>query len=401
MRRFATEGERDAYIEAQPWQEYVRERGWAVRPSPFASSRVPASFELHLRDDANGGYVHLVAHPQGDTHVARFLEAVPGRGIVNREMSLLADEWARFEAELRLLDATDHEQVELLDGLMLWRRFGASTYSEADPWNTALADLSYFVPRFDSDADLLRLLLVAERLIGRGPGLSIPEGFDAIPAERDQLEHLVLAAVRRWAEEAEVGQLDLGKLTETQFENGLMPHLQRLTSARKQVTLRKSATRPPVLDSWPGVGSLDIELSALSPPVWLELKWAKVANTLHNCLWDAGKLAQALREHKASFGYLLAGAPVSEWNRRVPPAQLFDVSNHRGRSLVEDYPTWWAGWARENLNTYPLTLPTPVITVPVGHVRLDGPEDPWLIKLARIEAPGDASYTPPWTFPKT
>ena len=277
VRRFATEGERDAYIEAQPWQEYVRERGWAVRPSPFASSRVPASFELHLRDDANGGYVHLVAHPQGDTHVARFLEAVPGRRIVNREMSLLADEWARFEAELRLLDATDHEQVELLDGLMLWRRFGASTYSEADPLNTAVADLSYFVPRFDSDADLLRLLLAVERLIGRvvWPGLSIPEGLDAIPDKRDRLEHLVLAAVRRWAEDAELGQLDPGELTETQFEKGLLPHLDRFTPSRKQVGLKGDATTPPVLSGWPGVGPLDIELSAFSPPVWLELKWAK------------------------------------------------------------------------------------------------------------------------------
>jgi len=49
-------------------------------------------------------------------------------------------------------------------------------------------------------------------------------------------------------------------------------------------------------------------------------------------------------------------------------------------------------------DTYPLELPTPIITVPVGEVRLTAPSGPWLVKVARVEAPGTDSYAPSRTF---
>lgn len=100
----------------------------------------------------------------------------------------------------------------------------------------------------------------------------------------------------------------------------------------------------------------------------------------------------------AKYGYLLAGAPASTWARANRPSRLFGVSNHLGQSLVDDYPSWWGHWAQRNPGTYPLELPTPVVTVPVGEVRLTAPSGPWLVKLARVEAPGTGSYTPRRTF---
>lgn len=178
-------------------------------------------------------------------------------------------------------------------------------------------------------------------------------------------------------------------LIESQFEKGLLPHLQALTSARRQVNIND------LMVGWPRVGRLDIELSGPSRPTWLELKWTKGANELHNCLWDAGKIAQALREAKAHYGFLVAGAPIREWSRGNLASRLFEVSNHQGHSLIADYPSWWSFWASENANTYPLELPTPVITVPVGRVRLPGlGGDPWMVRVARVEAPGDDHYAP-------
>lgn len=46
----------------------------------------------------------------------------------------------------------------------------------------------------------------------------------------------------------------------------------------------------------------------------------------------------------------------------------------------------------------PLELATPIITVPVGEVRLTAPSGPWLVKVARVEAPGTDSYAPSRTF---
>jgi len=78
------------------------------------------------------------------------------------------------------------------------------------------------------------------------------------------------------------------------------------------------------------------------------------------------------------------------------PTALLDVSAHLGASLVEDYPSWWSAWCEENPHTFPLRLPTPVLTVPVGQVRVVGSNgDEWTVKVARVEAPGGESYEVP------
>jgi len=244
----------------------------------------------------------------------------------------------------------------------------------------------------DPTAEFVRLLLAVERLLGRRlwGGFDVRGALDAIPDERDRVEHLLLYAARAWADDFEADGGDPAALTEGKFERALLPYVQQLTAARRQVDVNGRMPH-----GWPQVGKLDLELTAPNPSIWIELKWAKAANTLHNCLWDAGKVAQAQREQTARHGYLLAGAPVGQWQSRRAPASLFDVSCHQGRSLVDDYFSWWEAWFTESQKTYPHRLPTPIVTVPVGRVRCEPPSgEPWLIKLARVEAPGDRVYTP-------
>jgi hypothetical protein len=154
------------------------------------------------------------------------------------------------------------------------------------------------------------------------------------------------------------------------------------------------------LGGWPGVGSLDIEISSASGPVWAELKWAKTADYLFNCLWDAAKLARAVRDGVASAGYLVAGAPVSEWAKGSAYSILFDFSAYPGDSIVTSNPKFencWRGWRKENTGTYPEQLAAPIFTWPEGEVEMRPDEggEPWSIRVARVTAPGDETVMAP------
>ncbi len=93
-------------------------------------------------------------------------------------------------------------------------------------------------------------------------------------------------------------------------------------------------------------------------PTWLELKWCKRRDTFGNCLWDAAKLAAAVRQGRARQGYLLVGAPAAVWEGKLPPeARVTGVSAHQGAALVEDYSSWWGWWCEESRTSYPRRLP--------------------------------------------
>ena len=65
-----------------------------------------------------------------------------------------------------------------------------------------------------------------------------------------------------------------------------------------------------------------------------------------------------------------------------------DVSCHHRDTLVTEHASWWRHWLKENTNTFPRRLPTPIITTPVGRVRYFGVSEPWELRLTRVEAPG-------------
>lgn len=390
VRRFVSSQAMESVVAVET-EEIVRRRGWAVRdPELEGNSASPMRFEFELFAGLSDSRAKVVAGDEGEGGPAASYEAaVEGRPEKRVDVDLEADEWARFQAELLLLKVRDWRRyvARAVDGLSWSVQLDWLLRTEAGGANAYPPDGS----GPDVTPEFVRLLLVMGRLLGfdAWPGFDPLDALAAIPDERDRVEHLLLAAIRAWAAGTDGARSDPGALTEPKFEVELFPHLQRLIGARRQVDINE------VMAGWPRVGRLDIELAGSRAPIWVELKWAKRADTLHNCLWDAAKLAQALREGKAQYGYLVAGAPVTEWQRANPPSRLFGVSNHQADSLVGDYPKWWPFWADENANTYPLELPSPVITVPVGRVRVAGPDGhTWLIRVARVEAPGNHHYEP-------
>jgi hypothetical protein len=392
VRRFVTRAERDAYIDAQPWRDSASGRRRLVRTPEPTPRHSPSRFELSLYAGLSNSDVRAVVENDGQRQFAVCTIQIAERPPIGADVTLSSSEWARFDEELRLLAISDwHEYgTNALDGLMWSLVCDGARKTAAGGCNAYPPDGTIEItPQFT------RCLLATERVFGRElwPGFPIAEALRDIPDDRDRVEHAILSATRTWAADQQVAGVDPRRLNENDVERALTPYLDALVPARKQRHIKG------LLNDWPGVGRLDIEIDSPTAPAWLELKWAKSASTLHNCLWDAAKLAVAQREGRASHGYLLAGAPDLAWNDARGPTHLFHISAHHGASLVDEHLTWWKGWFDENANSYPLRLPTPIVTVPVGRVFMRGSDnavagEAWTLRLARVHAPGQDAFLP-------
>ena len=388
VRRFASVAARDRYLVEQPWQADARRR--APKEDGTRQTRENGAIDLRLYAGLSNSEVTVRAGVKDDEGGADVTVRLPDRPERDRRVGFALDEWARLEEELRLLNTRRWGEYPAgaTDGLM-WSlkqtSFGATTLASG---------CNSYPPDglgVDPTPEFVRMLLAVERLLGREvwPGFDVRTALEYIPDERDRIEHLLLHGLRSSAAKLELDGGDPRKIRETAFEQALFPHLAELGDARRQINIKG------VLRGWPGVGDLDIELGGKTAPTWVELKWAKQAGTLFNCLWDAGKLAQALREGRARYGYLVAGAPVAEWQKATPYSKLLlGVSCHHDATLVTEYLKPWSDWLRENPNTFPIEMPTPVMTLPIGRVALDSAGEPWQIHVARVEAPGTTTYSP-------
>lgn len=322
------------------------------------------------------------------------------------EIKMRTDETG--EAAKRLIDQmTDTHVFLTADGRMAAGQAGVKfctfTYDSL-AYDAGMPERSITVRTYDSPEER------AEDLNERGAASAIhSRGWAIKPigqvlqssAAEDMGGHLLVAA-RRWMDTMATESVDLASLTEGKFELGLLEALKVTCVARRQVTLKGSSSRAPVLSGWPGVGGLDIEIQADKGVAWAELKWAKSSNVLHNCLWDAAKVARAVRDGVATSGYLVAGAPVSVWAENVDYAGVFDFSGFSDDSIMTKSPRFescWRKWNRENVNTYPVDLPTPICTWPEGEVKCENEAgEPWAIRVARVTAPGvneiDAAVSP-------
>lgn len=378
--RFASAEDRETYVSVR-WGEPEA----LQRPAHSVAASQEPEISLDLNLYAGQTNTQIDFSLKGKERLTYSAESID---LPRAELQTTArsDEVERFVAELRLLGASSWRQFEAraVDGL-LW------TLTATGGLSVNAGGANAYPPHGEGrpTPTFGRLLLAAERLLGRELWLSArPSVLETIPDPRDRVEHLILAACRSWSAGWDRETGDPAALTERKFQKALHRHLLELTQT-------DSEARPSLADWDPG--NVDFVLEPERVPTWLELKWCKRPSTFGQCLWDAAKVAAAVRQGRARHGYLLVGAPAAVWEGRLPlEARVTGVSAHPGTSLVDDYPSWWGWWCEETRTTYPRQLPTPVMTTPVGRVRHFGlPGSPWELRLIRAEAPGGETYAAP------
>lgn len=343
----------------------------------------PRSFEIAVGGGLLGGFTRVAGSFDGVTGTVGVEEEHPRDGWDDprgpthlcERIAVTRDEWARFEHEVGLVAPVAVEAVATDLPSASWRLLTPEVHIETEGylWN---------------DEALSRAV---DGLVGRtvlGGDRDFEDGSETL----EDVEHMLLTAVRDWVSDASREHIDPASLRERDAESAVLERLTEWGAPASQLGVNG------LMPDWPRVGRVDLALPGPDDnPVWIEWKWAKDASTLHNCLWDAAKVASGVRAGAASAGYLLTGAPDAEWARSTRgPTRLFDVGSWAGDAIVTSAQSWWTGWHDENQNTYPLRVPTPILTIPVGRARWTAPDEaPWTIKLVRVEAPGEKTFVPP------
>ncbi len=243
--RFASVEDRETYIRVR-WGELD-----PPTPEPPRFPASPTTVDFGLYAGQTNTRVDLSLHR--DESGARMAYRAESIDFPRTELDTTTgpDEVERFLAELRLLGAPSWRQfaARAVDGL-LWTLTAAGDISiDAGGANAypPYGEGSRRTATFD------RLLLAAERLLGRGlwsPAQA--SALDAIPDHRDRIEHLILAACRSWTAEAEREGIDPGTLKEREFQKALLPQLVELTPTEREA--------PPGLADWdPGNADFVLE----------------------------------------------------------------------------------------------------------------------------------------------
>ena len=175
-----------------------------------------------------------------------------------------------------------------------------------------------------------------------------------------------------------------------------------LAKCCRTVTTRiAAALEPPIALSpnafgdrhgWIGLGGVDLVCRwADRPPTFLELKCGAGKSALRPCVWDAVKLSTAVLGRNACSGYLLAGAPVSDWAARVPGAEFFDSAEWEtlGPDVRERFLSDWRFWESEATPHIPGRVAGRFTTVALGSFPLTIGTTGWELRLARVEPSAD------------
>jgi hypothetical protein len=128
------------------------------------------------------------------------------------------------------------------------------------------------------------------------------------------------------------------------------------------------------LDDFPSVGAFDLAIESQGGGgpylAVFELKWCRGPNDVWMCLWDVAKTGLAAATGRANAGYVIAGAPVEEWERRPLVAPLFDGVEFRPARVNEEYEKPWAFLLTGAKKARPRRLPSKITTQPLGAVRV-------------------------------
>ena len=199
----------------------------------------------------------------------------------------------------------------------------------------------------------------------------------------------ILDASGSWLKELAASGVFCADLKESDFQVALFERMGEASGVRRELGIQRKGGRPGAIPGW-DPGAVDLVAESDDGPVWIELKWAKSFGTLFNCLWDAAKLAGAVRSGAACAGYLAAGAPVVEWEKDHPYRDLFTFHSWEDGSIATGrHGKSWQGWLDENPATFPTELVDPIQILPTGYVR--GGSDDWEVRVVRVTAPGSES----------
>jgi hypothetical protein len=136
------------------------------------------------------------------------------------------------------------------------------------------------------------------------------------------------------------------------------------------------------------IGPFDISLDWAGKAVaYGELKAGLDTNASANCVWDAPKLALAVRTGAAACGHLIAAAPAALWTPSTAGLELFYDAEWRMLDLRERHASWWRKWETQKL--MPLRIPARLQTFAGPRVPFECAGTPWTLALARVAPSGD------------
>jgi hypothetical protein len=178
-------------------------------------------------------------------------------------------------------------------------------------------------------------------------------------------------------------QAQTGPIREQELEDALV------ASYRAEAIPRSSIARqvPLSLKGFQGVGNCDVGVSLDDEglPILLELKWG--VGKLYNCAWDAVKLALALCEKAASEAYLIAGAPLTDWESAQRGSELFSSQEWGTSDFIAFYAKEFAFW-RSDVKTRPEILPERFAVSKVSQADLKVAGAGWSLRSSRVSMQG-------------
>lgn len=132
--RFATPAERDTHVAAAPWQAHARRRGWAVLDERPQAPRFGGSFEFRIGAGMTASEMCVMVEATKAGVTAAWEIDVADRGHVEEDgVDLSTDAWARFQEELRILEASRWARYrpQALDGISWSMRWATVDVTEA------------------------------------------------------------------------------------------------------------------------------------------------------------------------------------------------------------------------------------------------------------------------------
>lgn len=147
----------------------------------------------------------------------------------------------------------------------------------------------------------------------------------------------------------------------------------------------------PAVPTWPAGGVFDVSvLRADGGRALFELKWwgASPAKR-YETLWDACKLASAVRHGLAAEAYLVAGAPAAVWWPGDELTELYETGEHDVETLCAISTTYWTSPAHDET-----VVPALLRTTRIAGVPLERGETRYELRCSAV-VPGEGDFKVP------